>query len=395
MTILRTCFGASVVLIVLLMMTSGCDKKFDASQLLNTGPATGIGDTNYSEIQPPWGGFENPVAVVVGNDNLIYVADNGLNEVIMMDAGGTVLNRRKVPNPVSIAQNATLDLYIGGVTLAPNGIDTIGALYKLFLVRYDTTYVDTLTDSLTGTKTFVHHDSSTFFDHRIDVAPMRIVRKEAGYPQRRFVGIGILPDNQYLVARVGPDNSSFVDPDTRVLMFTKGDTLITPVPELQTGCGTAINDINQVTGLAVFRGSKDYILTQSNQCTAYGAIWMTYQITGDFGGWVAKYDPANAAQQSKDFIQPNRFVAAAGVAIDPRRSDVFIVDSYLDSVVKFDRNGNFKRESFGRYRTVSNILPGLNHPRSVASSTDCTLYVADTGNKVIRRFKLASQSGCP
>lgn len=394
MTILRTCFGISVVLMVLLM-TSGCDKKFDLSQLPQTVSATGIGDTLYYEVQPPWGGFQNPVAVMVGNDNLIYVADNGSNEVIMMDAGGTVLNHRKVPNPVSLAQNATLDLYIGGVALAPNGIDTVGALYKLFLVRFDTTYVDTLIDSLTGTRTFVYHDSSTFFDHSIDVAPMRIVREEAGYPQRRFVGIGILPDNQYLVARVGPDNSSFVDPDTRVLMFTKGDTLITPVPELQTECGTAINDINQVTGIAVFRGSRDYILTQSDQCIAYGAIWMTYQVTGDFAGWVPKYDPANAAQQSKDFIQPGRFVAASGVAIDPRRSDVFIVDSYLDSVVKFDRNGNFKHESFGRYRTVSSNFHGLNHPRSVAFSTDCTLYVADTGNKVIRRFKLASQSGCP
>jgi hypothetical protein len=375
-------------------MTSGCDTKFDVSQLPKAVPARGIGDTLYSEVQPPWGGFENPVAVMVGKDNLIYVADNALNEVIMMDAGGTVLNHRKVPSPVSLAQSATLDLYIGGVTLAPNGIDTIGALYKLFLVRYDTTYVDTLTDSLTGTKKFVYHDSSTFFDHKIDVAPMRIVRKEAGHPLRRFVGIGILLDNQYIVARVGPDNSSFVDPDTRVLMFTKGDTLITPLPELQTGCGTAITDINQVTGLAVFRGTQDYILTQSNQCIAYGAIWMTYQVTGNFGGWVPKYDPANTAQQSKDFIQPNRFVAAAGAAIDPRRSDVFIVDSYLDSVVKFDRNGNFKPESFGRYRTISTVLPGLNHPSSIAFSTDCTLYIADTGNKVIRRFKLASQTQC-
>ncbi len=394
MSILRTCSGVSVVLMVLLA-TSGCDKKFDLSQLPQTVSVSGIGDTLYYEVQPPWGGFQNPVAVLVGKDNLIYVADNGSNEVIMMDASGKVLNRRSVPSPTSLAQNTTLDLYIGGTALAQNGIDTVGALYKLFLERFDTTYVDIVIDSLTGTKTYVYHDSSTFFSNNMDIAPMRIVRKEAGYPQRRFVGIGILPDNQYLAARVGPDNSSFVDPDTRVLMFTKGDTLITPVPELQTGCGTAINDINQVTGIAVFGGIRDYVLTQSDQCIAYGAIWMTWQITGDFAGWVPKYDPAVAAQQSKDFIQPGRFVAASGVAIDPRRSDVFIVDSYLDSVVKFDRNGNFKKESFGRYRTVSSNLPGLNHPRSVAISTDCTLYVADTGNKVIRRFKLAGQSGCP
>src|SRR5260221_1476913 len=120
---------------------SGCEQRFPIGPLLELAKqqhrTTPVGDTAYVEIYPPWGGFESPRAIIVGNDQLIYVADYDKNEIVMLDAGGTVLKRDPtIRHPISIVQNSKLDLYVGAETIAPNGIDTIGAIYRIFLVRF-------------------------------------------------------------------------------------------------------------------------------------------------------------------------------------------------------------------------------------------------------------------
>lgn len=388
-----------------LALVAGCERRFDIGPLLqlanNQRQTTPVGDTSYVEVYPPWGGFESPRAVLVGNDQLIYVADYGSNEIVMLDAGGTVLKRdASIMHPVSIAQNSKLDLYVGAETIAPNGTDTIGAIYRIFLARFDTTYVSRI-DTVIGplgdtTITPVRRDTSLFADHDLPAAHRRIIWQEPARPQRRYPGIGILPGNAFLVARTGTDNTSFVDPDTRVLRFNRGDTLITPVADLLTrpSGGTAITDIRNLTGIMIFPSSSDFILTQSTDGVVYGTVWMIYMNTIDFQGWVPKYDPANGAQRGTDIIRPYMFLNASAAAYDRRRREFFIVDSKLDSVLKFNQKGQFRSESFGRSLTSSGQFPALSSPMGVAFSSDCTLYIADTGNKVIRRFKLSIQTTC-
>ncbi len=390
LTTLAACFGFV-----------GCEKKFDLAVLPNPGQPSAIGDTNYVEILPPLGGFESPRGMMIGNDQLIYVTDYDRNELVMMDAGGTVLKRRSIPHPTVVAQNTKLDLYVGGETVAPNGIDTIGAIYRIYLVRFDTSYVsriDTVINSSTGDTTIsvVRRDTSYFFNHDLEHAPMRRVWDEAARPPRRFTGIAVFPDNDYLVTRTGPDNSSFVDPDCRVLYFNKHDVFVTPLGDLVTrpSGGTAVTDIRNLTGIMIFPSSRDFVLTQNSEGVSYGAIWMIYQSTPDFQGWLPRFDPTKPDQRGVDFIRAGRFSNAAGIAYDKRRREIFIVDSELDSVVKFDRNGRFRRESFGRHKTASDQFRGLDTPGGIAFSNDCTLYVADTGNKVIRRFRLSTQTQC-
>jgi hypothetical protein len=381
-------------LVLVLLIIGGCEQRITPPTPSSS--SGGIGDTSYVEIFPPWGPFESPRAVLIGNDQLIYVADYGRDSVYMMDASGAILGSRYVLHPVALAQNFKLDLYIGAETISPKGNDTIGAVYRLFLVRYDTTYYDTLQNSLGG-DSIVARPVSTFSNHNIGGAHMRVVWSEPGRPQRRFMGIGILPGNEYLVARTGPDNSSFVDPDTRVLRFTNQDEMVTPLSELITrpSGGTAITDIQNLTGIIVIPGTSDFIVTQGGEQSSYGAIWMVYYNTADFIGWLPKFDPSNPSQQGIDFVRSNRFRYAAGAAYDRRRQEIFIVDAELDSVVKFDRKGNFKSESFGQYKSASSQFPlGFDSPSSVAYSNDCTLYIADTGNKVIRRFRLSTQLQC-
>ncbi len=382
-----------------LLAAAGCEQRFDLSSLPNPRMSTTPGDTTYVELFPTWTGFVSPRAVMIGNDQLIYVCDYGSNEVIMLDAGGSVLARRSIPHPMSIAQNSKLDLYVGAETMSPNGADTIGAIYRISLVRFDTTYVagyDTVIEFGDTTYRPIIRDTSYFYDSHLDIAPMRIVWQEAARPERRFRGIAILPGNGYLAARYGPDNTSFVDPDCRVLEFNSGDTLITPLGDLVTrpSGGTAITDIRYLTGIMTFPASNNFLVTQSTDGVAYGAIMMTYTSNINFQGWLPTYDPANPTQRGTDIIRPYRFRNAVAAAYDQKRRDVFILDAGLDSVMKFNSKGVFKQESFGRALTSSDSFRALDGPMGIAYSNDCTLYIADTGNKVIRRFKLSIQLTC-
>jgi NHL repeat. len=111
---------------------------------------------------------------------------------------------------------------------------------------------------------------------------------------------------------------------------------------------------------------------------------MVYSKTVDFEGWLPKFDPA-AGQGSIDFVLPNRFLDAEGVAIDPFRSDVFIVDTQQDSVVRFNSRGFFQSSSFGA-RSPQIIL---DHPHGIAVAQSI-LYVCDTDNNRIVIYRLSS-----
>jgi hypothetical protein len=211
------------------------------------------------------------------------------------------------------------------------------------------------------------------------------VWRELAKPARRFPGLAVFYDNTYIAARSGPDNSSFIDPDGRVLLFDAQDHFITPVPALTTGSGSGIVYIYFPTGLAVFPGVKDFILVQSSQGVSYGAVWLQYQVSGDFVGWVPKYDPANPDQRGVDFIRPNRFMLPHGVAIDNVRRDVFIADAALDSVFKFNSRGAFKQESFGFSRSGG----AMKQPVGVAYFAT-VLYVLDTSTGQILRYRLSA-----
>jgi hypothetical protein len=390
-------FHSYIILTFLfLVVILGCEEQFDLTQLPDAKQVVVIGDTTYIEISPPWGGFLDPRSILIGHDQLIYVGDYANNEIVMMNAAGVVLHRRTIPHPTAIGQNNKLDLYVTGETLSPNG-DTIGAVYKINLVRFDTTYFSHYDTIIVGGDTTIrsnYRDTSFYYNHNLSIAPIRIVWQEPAHPRRRFTGIAVFADNEYLLTRVGTEYS-FVDPDSRVLLFNKEDVFVNVVGDLATRPtgGSTLTDINQITGITAFPNSRDFILTQSLEGVRYGALWMIYRNQPDFQGWLPKFDLTDPLQRGTDFVTQGLRKPVA-VAIDRRRRDIFVVDAELDSVIKFDRNGKFKRESFGKVKSESATLPGLDNPTGVAFSNDCLLYIVDNGHKLIRRFRLSTQTLC-
>lgn len=349
----------------LILILTGCisDDKYPVDQLLST-TFTTTGDTSYVEITPAFTGFNNPTAILAGNDQLIYVADTDNDLLVQMNEAGIVLETRRILKPIAIAQDLRLDLLVGGCIFRETIGDTIAAVFRIHLFEAN---------------------------HHISVARIDTIWKESAKPNRRFKGIGVLLDNQYFAVRDGPDNSSYVDPDSRILWFNKFDKLITPLGDLTTRAGSGITDILRPVGIATFPNSNDFVLTQSSVdgIMSFGALWMVYTKQPDFEGWLPKFDSRKPEERYRDFIKPNRFVEANAVAIDGSRLDIFIIDSALDSLIKFDRRGNFKSESFGNSALAFLGRPEFISPRGVTFRNK-TLYISDSGNNTIRRFRLST-----
>lgn len=350
------------------LFASGCQEKIDLtpfSSVQLTGP---IGDTSYVEKSVWSGMFNKPRTITYGIDQLLYVADTDNNRIIMLNQAGMVMSISKpILHPISIAQdNRFLDLLVGAETVEPVTLDTIGIILRIKLVQAN---------------------------HHLENAKIDTVWKEPARPKRRFVGIASAPNDEFLVARDGPDNTSPVDPDARVLRFkyekkdsvTYVDRFITPLSELQTGQGSSITSLNHPTGIATFPNSADFILTQQSDGVQFSALWMYFSKTNDFEGWLPRYDPSSTT--GVDFIKPNRFREALGVGIDRVRRDIFIVDATLDSIVKFNNRGRIKSESFGAK------TPGisLHRPGGVAVAEN-TLFICDTENNRIVLYRLSTEN---
>ena len=344
-------FGISLAFMVAL---TGCEKKYDLGSLPQEGNTSK--DTSYVPLSPPFGGFTGPEDVMVGIDQLMYVADTRANRIVMLNLAGAQLSTRSMLHPVSLAQDSRLDLLVSGEIVAANG-DTIGAIFRVHLVS-------------------ASPDSA----HHLDLARIDTIWSEAAHPQRRFPGITVLPDNSWLAVRAGTDNSSPIDPDGRVLEFTRHDEFITPLPSFITGGQSPIS-INRPSGIASFPGVKDFVLVQWAREVSYAALWMQYIQNSEVDGWFTKYDAVNPI----DFFKVGRYVQPEAVTIDKARRDIFVADAVQDSIFKFNSRGGLKAESFGIVRSH-----GLMQRPTGLTFFNRTLYVLDGQRGEVLRFILTT-----
>lgn len=354
------------LVVFILAVLGGCQSQlpYDINDLPQATNFHFSGDTTYLQ-KGAWSGFNRPNGILYGRDQLFYVLDTYNNRIVMLNLAGQELSELHILRPLAAAQDTRLDLLVGAATIDPAANDTIAIVVRVKLA------------AALGV---------------LSRAEVDTIWRESARPQRKFVGVGILPNDEYLVARDGPDNSSPVDPDARVLRFryvhenqtVRRDSFLTALGDLQTGIGSSITSLNHPTGLATFPGKADFVVIQKAEGVQYTALWMVYSKTVEFEGWLPKFDPA-AGQSGIDFILPNRFLNPEGVAIDPSRSDVFIVDAEQDSVVRFNSRGFFQSSSFG----ARSPQVALDHPQGIAVAQSI-LYVCDTYNNRIVIFSLST-----
>lgn len=349
----------SWITLVLAVVFSSCTDKTDLSQFpINGGGPINVSDTTYVQQNPTWNQFNQPRAVLLGREPLVYVADSRNNRIVQLDISGNEIGSINIRNPKALAQDYNFDLLAIGDSVPTNSVDTISILYRIKLAEIGGIISNASLLPLMGS------------DYPTPLTSRR----------RTFTGVGVFADNSYVVTRNGPDNTSSLDPDNALLKVTGRNTVssVTVITGFQP-TGNGIYSIDQVSAITTFNGElTDFILTRSSTEFGFKVEWFLYD---DIKG---TYNPKFVPEDNVDILNI-QLATPVGVAVDPNKN-VFVVDNTRDSLYKYTSLGKFKNESFGGTGSGENQL---RNPCGV-SFFDKVLYIADTGNNRIVRYKLST-----
>jgi hypothetical protein len=356
-----------------------------------------IREIAYVPIQPEWKGFVRPVDVCVGFDELLYVVDEGTEEIVALDEAGRELGRLRVPGVHAVRQDRRFDLLaLGTHDTAINGVSyDLACLYRIRMIQgtnYGLSYGQV-----------VHKTVHPFYFKNTF---------SLGDAQVRFESIGVLGSNQpaknnrYYVTRTGPSpNNANQGPDDAVLQFSANDEWLTSV-SVNTSSGLFNNYFKKPFGLVTYcqppqitaNAGDDFLVTSLSPSQAIQIQGVTFEET-DFG---AEFRP-NTFQPdpslADNYLQkPQRFSKPTGLCMagDNTRY-IWVVDAEKDSVYQFTSNGlegvppppasGERRYAVTSFGGRGSGVGQFNEPRAAAYYKKI-LYIADAGNGRIVRYKL-------
>ena len=342
-------------------------------------------------------GFSDPVQVLAGYDELIYVVDAGTDEIIAFDYAYNRLGSFKLKGVKAIAQDRRLNILAiaDKDTVVGNIPMTLSAIYRLDLYN-----------SATGEYGIQHAKITNVIVHPLYFK----TSVTANDTNVTFHNIAIYADNSYLVTRDGPDNNpvKYGGPDDAVIQFSKNDewqglVIVTTIEGEKRDYFKepyGITTLAQPPQRVTINNSKDFIITVMDKFTSLKVQYIK-ESTGEQGTiYELKTDMIIGDTTKADgfLYTPNRFETPLGVTYSGDGTNlIFVADTTKDSVFVFTNTGlegvtpppfypstKYIKVSFGGF---GNSPMNFNNPTSVAYINKY-LFVCDRGNKRISRFIL-------
>ena len=420
----------SILLVGLaIILFSGCEAIFNSKQNDETDEIFSEGSIDptlenvdgYAPVLPFWGNFDAPTDVHVGFDEFVYVTDN--NGVHLLDRAD-LSPRVTIPirGASAVTQDRLLNIYVAGridtviQSIDPSITWDLPAVFKIKNMNGagPITYVDTL---------ILPFDDASLSTSAAQNA--RLNRNSSiNYERVEITGVSILADNSLYVTRRGPftETNSIAAPDNTVLEFqrievngTKTNKMINvrqirslnpTVPSLKSGVGiSSISTFISPPQRDALSDNRSFMISQSDQSKdiPFRVLWINAVETVD--GLVFQQ---NSELLQQDTTQADGFLYEANKFEDPADitfggdddSYIFVIDQGLNKLFQFQLNGQegvsppAGAEDQSRQILVSfgEEGPGqkqFRNPSGVAYF-DKVVYVADTGNNRISRFKLTS-----
>ncbi len=325
-------------------------EKFPLPQEQGTNDgSSAVSDTTYLQLRPAWDAangynLKAPQDILVGREPLIYIADTDNNRILMLDLAGNILgSSQPLEHPVALTQDSKLNLLV---------VSNANKIYRINLVASQ---------------------------HNIASVPVETVFHEIDNPDRRYTGIAaVIASVQgnstifYFVSTTGNDKR-----DNQVLIFPENFNVRVPNEAGLESNGLGILSAATPSGISAVRDfSIDFIFCMVGD-NSFKVQWVT---TGQFG-----FTPRlNPGQGSFDIFAQEQFAAPEDVTVDAE-GNIYVVDAARDSLYKFSSAGE-EQQSFGGSGSGEKQF---NAPKGVAFFNR-TLYVADTGNNRIVRFRLST-----
>lgn len=394
----------TLILLPLLILTMGCENFFGEKTTIDflDPPNFEESEIAYVPILPVWDEVEYPVDVIVGWDELVYIADSVAEEIICYDQAGNELGRFAIPGLTALAQDRSLDILACGTldTTILGESFTLPTIYRL---------------DLNKTGAGGYGLKNAFIENKI-VHPFYF---KTGIPDRSdeavsFRGIAPLGLGEYYVSRNGPDNSTiqFGGPDDAILSFSKEDILLSPIA-IVTSIGTFRDFFKKPQGIAsMIQPPQENIgLSQLENVDFYYTsinadnVLKVQKVVLAVGNFGANYEifpfaVGDTTQADGFLLEPFKFERPVDVTVAGDGTNyVWVVDQATDSVYQFNSTGLEGVNPPAVFNTDKNItvsfggrgqgLTQFDNPRAVAYLNEI-LYVADGGNGRILRFRLSS-----
>jgi hypothetical protein len=330
----------------------------------------------------------------------VYVVESGGPNpgLHILDLKGDRQNFIPIPGATKVTQDRRLHTYVlGRVDEERNGeIYNLAAVYVLTQTgTFDPTFIDTLVHP----RNDLSRNNTNFrgiFDEQVE-----------------FTGIAATHDNEFYLSRRGPTNSltSTAVPDNAVLVY-RSDRSNNGSARGLNPTTSSLRSAVSVSGLAsllappqlVFgmSNSKDFILLQSSPTAEYKALWIRQIDNPETGisfsenATLLNFDTSRA---DRFLYEGFRFTNPTDICIAPDETGyIFIIDSERDSLYQFSPlgfEGVNPPPASGITKQVLASFGGrglgpfqFNQPQGVAYFRR-VVYVADTGNGRIMRYKLS------
>lgn len=385
-------------LLMIFFFGVGCKKYFGEETNVDfiDKPEFQLRSVAFVPILPILDQFVKPTHVLNGFDELIYVVDAGSEEIISFDESGRETGRMKVQGVTSIAQDRKFDLLaIGTRDTVITGVDyKLSCIYRIDLhgnLGYGLKYARVVNEIV-----HPYYFKSTFSSGDKDVS---------------FKNICILDNNEFYVTRTGKNNSTtqFGGPDDAILRFDGEDKYVTPV-SVTTLSGSFFIDYfkapSGITGLVqppqiTAKGKPDFIYTSVKPDNSIKIQYIEYFETEFGSSYSPKVFAVGDTSQAEGFMtMPGRFLKPSSITLSgDGRNFIFVTDADKDSLFLFSFNGfegvkPAPGASSTRYIKVSFGGTGIaatqfRDPMGIAFKNDI-LYVADSGNGRVLRFKLTT-----
>ena len=375
----------------------------------------------YAPVLPFWSGFDAPNDVHIGFDTFVYVTDN--QGVHLLDRADLSPRRSiQLQGANAVTQDRLLNIYVSAridTTINKNGVPTTFNLPAVFKIKNmngagDLEFVDTLI--------------FPFDDASLSTSAAQNARLNKGssnnYENVEITGITILADNSIYLSRRGPLNSTnqVAAPDNTVLEFSRIEVngvateKMTNVRQITTLNPTnpSLRSAVRLSSVASFvtppqrdrlTDDRSFLIAQASQSQEidFRVLWINAVETTD--GLVFQQNSSLLAQdtsQANGFLyEPGKFQLPTDIAFSgDDDAFIFVVDSETDSLYQFQSNGQEGvNPPVGADANSKKILVSFGgegagpkqfrNPSGVAYFRTI-VYVADTGNNRIARFKLTT-----
>ena len=408
---------------------NGCDSIFGAKDNSTTDEIFEEGSIDptletvegYAPVLPFFTEFNTPTDVFVGFDKFVYVTDS--EGVHLLDRAD--LNPRitvELPGAVAVTQDRLLNVYVSArIDTVIESVDPViswnlPAVYKI--------------KNMNGTGPLAIADTLIFpfDDASLSTSAAQNARLNRGsninYENVEITGVSALADNSIYVTRRGPftETNQVAAPDNTVLEFRRQSvngeltdkmvnvrqirTLNPVTPSLRSGIGlSSVATFVAPPQRDTFTDDRSFLITQADQTRdiSFRALWINAVETPD--GLVFQQNSQLLAQdttQADGFLyEPDKFQQPTDIAFGgDDDSYIFVVDAAQHKLYQFQSNGQegvapppgAENQTKQILVSFGELGPGpkqFNNPSGV-SYYNQIVYVADTGNNRIARYKLTT-----